>query len=839
MKLIKEKLMFIPAGRGEMFRNPQLLTACMRKTLLTIGLGLALSGITTFSSPAAGASRVMLRGHVPAVVSGLQPQGLLSATKDLNLAIGLPLRNREALTNLLREIYDPASPNFHHYLTPEEFTARFGPTEQDYQKVIDFAKANGLSVVNSHPNRMVLEVIGKSADIGKAFQVTLRTYRHPSENRDFFAPDAEPTVDAALPIQNVSGLNNYLLPRPAFHKMSASGAQPANGSGPGGGYMGSDFRNAYVPGSTLNGAGQIVGLLQFDGYHASDIAAYESLAGLPNVPLQNVLLDGFDGTPGPNNGEVCLDIETSISMAPGLSKVVLFEGYFPNSILSSMASSNQIKQFSASWGYEIDATTEQLYQEIALQGQTFFNASGDGDAWANPGWPVMFPSLDDPYITIVGGTTLTMNGTAASYASETVWNWGFAGDFVWNPDGYAGSSGGISATRPIPSWQTNINMTANQGSTTMRNVPDVALTADNVFVVADGGSQELAGGTSCASPLWAGFMALVNQQAAINGHAPPGFINPALYAIAAGPDYTNCFHDTTTGNNVWPGSANLFYAVPGYDLCTGLGTPNGTNLINALTATGSTNPTNPITPVSPPPPPYGTNLAALNGGNPNGTWELFVQDDKPLDSGTNYNGWILTLTTASPVGQAANLALSMSASVSNVLIGTDFNYFIGVINYGPSTANNVLVSDTLPPGVTLITPQPTSTSGSTVTWNLGTLASGATTNLTLTVQPNSLGTITNYAIASSDAAEPNPADNSTYVAVNVFGAQLSGSYVGGTFHLTVDGQLGQEYIVQASTNLINWVSVYTNPPPYNSPFTYTNSSTASYPALFYRVVTGP
>ena len=839
MKLIKEKLMFIPAGRGEMFRNPQLLTACMRKTLLTIGLGLALSGITTFSSPAAGASRVMLRGHVPAVVSGLQPQGLLSATKDLNLAIGLPLRNREALTNLLREIYDPASPNFHHYLTPEEFTARFGPTEQDYQKVIDFAKANGLSVVNSHPNRMVLEVIGKSADIGKAFQVTLRTYRHPSENRDFFAPDAEPTVDAALPIQNVSGLNNYLLPRPAFHKMSASGAQPANGSGPGGGYMGSDFRNAYVPGSTLNGAGQIVGLLQFDGYHASDIAAYESLAGLPNVPLQNVLLDGFDGTPGPNNGEVCLDIETSISMAPGLSKVVLFEGYFPNSILSSMASSNQIKQFSASWGYEIDATTEQLYQEIALQGQTFFNASGDGDAWANPGWPVMFPSLDDPYITIVGGTTLTMNGTAASYASETVWNWGFAGDFVWNPDGYAGSSGGISATRPIPSWQTNINMTANQGSTTMRNVPDVALTADNVFVVADGGSQELAGGTSCASPLWAGFMALVNQQAAINGHAPPGFINPALYAIAAGPDYTNCFHDTTTGNNVWPGSANLFYAVPGYDLCTGLGTPNGTNLINALTATGSTNPTNPITPVSPPPPPYGTNLAALNGGNPNGTWELFVQDDKPLDSGTNYNGWILTLTTASPVGQAANLALSMSASVSNVLIGTDFNYFIGVINYGPSTANNVLVSDTLPPGVTLITPQPTSTSGSTVTWNLGTLASGATTNLTLTVQPNSLGTITNYAIASSDAAEPNPADNSTYVAVNVFGAQLSGSYVGGTFHLTVDGQLGQEYIVQASTNLFIWVPVYTNPSPFVSPFTYIDSGASNYFDRLYRVVPAP
>src|SRR5664279_4413732 len=147
--------------------------------------------------------------------------------------------------------------------------------------------------------------------------------------------------------------------------------------------MGQDFRNAYLPGVTLKGTGQTVGLLQFDGYNLSDIRTYEGLAGLPNVLLQNILLDGFDGSAGGANVEVCLDIETSISMAPGVSSVVVFEGIFPDSILSAMVSFSGIKQLSSSWGYGQDATTEQLYKELALQGQTFLTASGDGDAWVD------------------------------------------------------------------------------------------------------------------------------------------------------------------------------------------------------------------------------------------------------------------------------------------------------------------------------------------------------------------------------------------------------------------------------------------------------------------------
>ena len=210
---------------------------------------------------------------------------------------------------------------------------------------------------------------------------------------------------------------------------------------------------------------------------------------------------------------------------------------------------------------------------MAAQGQSFFQASGDSDAYTGP---IYFPS-DNPYITQVGGTTLTTSGPGGAWQSETVWNWGY--DPLTGE--YWGSSGGISTQYPIPAWQTNVNMSANQGSRTMRNIPDVALTADNVYV-RSAGLDDNYGGTSCAAPLWAGLTALINEQAAAGGKSPPGFLNPAIYAIGLGTNYARCFHDITTGNNTWSGSPNRFFAVPGYDLCTGWGTPQGAALINAL-----------------------------------------------------------------------------------------------------------------------------------------------------------------------------------------------------------------------------------------------------------------
>jgi hypothetical protein len=517
------------------------------------------------------------------------------------------LRNQAALDALLQQLYDPASPKYHKFLTLEQFTEQFGPTELDYEQVKNFARVNGLVVTGTYGNRLVLDVTGPASAVEKAFHITLRTYRHPTEARDFFAPDTEPTVDAALPVVDVQGLSDFSRPHPKFHRLdaaqAAARATPKSGSAPdgSGAYFGNDFCNAYTPNVTLTGAGQMVGLLEFDGFYSNDIAAYAAAAGggRTNIPIQTVLLDDFGGTPttGVNsaNDEVSLDIEMAMSMAPGLAGIVVFEGnptngyFFPDDVLNSMLSySNTVKQLSSSWswGGEPGTTTTNIFIGMMAVGQSFFEASGDSDAYTTGATSVNgvdnLSNEDVPesclYITLVGGTTLT-TGTGSSYSSETVWNWGY--DSIAGR--YVGSSGGISSFYGIPSWQTNVsNMTGRGGATTNRNIPDVALTADNVYVAYGNGSSEEVGGTSCAAPLWAGFTALVNQQAVAYGKSPVGFINPAIYSLAAGTNYASCFHDVTTGSNTWPSSPNLFYATNGYDLCTGLGTPNGQNLINAL-----------------------------------------------------------------------------------------------------------------------------------------------------------------------------------------------------------------------------------------------------------------
>ena len=542
---------------------------------LRVALGIV---AVTAGLPDAGLARQTLRGHVPAAVTGLRPVERLAATNRLHLAIGLPLRNKAALTQLLEQLYDPASRNYRQYVTPAQFAERFGPTEQDYRALIAFAQTNGLAVAATHPNRVLLDVQGTVPDIERVFHVTLQVYPHPTERRTFYAPDTEPSLDLAVPILGASGLNNYRRPRPNLRlkPLTATAAvTPHAGSGPGGAYRGSDFRAAYVPGVTLTGAGQTLGLLEFDGYFASDISTYLSQAGLASVPLQNVLVGGGSGSAGPDNSEVALDIEMAICMAPGLARILVYEAG-PNSltddVLNRMATDNLAKQLSSSWTWlDSSAFQDQIFQQFAAQGQSFFNASGDSDAYTG----AIDTPADNPYVTVVGGTTLTTTGAGGAWASETVWNDG-AG---------MGSGGGISTVYSLPTWQQDVSMAANRGSSARRNIPDVALVADNAYIVADNGRRYTVGGTSLAAPLWAAFTALVNQQAAANGLSTVGFINPALYALGKGASYAACFHDTTAGNNTSSSSPTRFYAVSGYDLCTGWGTPAGVDLIYALAGT--------------------------------------------------------------------------------------------------------------------------------------------------------------------------------------------------------------------------------------------------------------
>ena len=269
---------------------------CNRAFLLVFSVLGLLGALGT--CPVSGADWKVLAGHVPRELSLLKANGRLAATNQLRLAIGVPLRDPAGLDDFLAQVSDPASPNYRHFLTPEELAARFGPTEADYQAVNDFARTNGLTVTATYVNRLVLDVAGPAASVEKAFHITLHTYRHPTETRDFFAPDTEPTVEVSLPVADIGGLNNMWRPRPKFHRQDTSAKAVAkvvakNGTATDGSYLGQDLRNAYVPGVTLTGAGQMVGLLEFDGFSSNNIVAYENLlTGQPRVPLKTVLLDG-------------------------------------------------------------------------------------------------------------------------------------------------------------------------------------------------------------------------------------------------------------------------------------------------------------------------------------------------------------------------------------------------------------------------------------------------------------------------------------------------------------------------------------------------------------------
>jgi subtilase family serine protease len=329
-------------------------------------------------------------------------------------------------------------------------------------------------------------------------------------------------------------------------------------------------------------------LLELDGYYNSDITTYESQSGLPNVPITIVSLAGSSSFPTGNTNavaEVSLDIEMVIAMAPGLNRLYVFEANNFDTILSSMVSNTQINQFSSSWSVGgFDATGDGLLQQMAAQGQTFFQASGDGDSYIQS---IPWPS-DDPFVTSVGGTLLTTDASS-NYVSESVWNSGFQspgwfGNGAYTNGttvgGYWGSGGGVSTSSSIPLYQQAVNMASVGGSTTKRNIPDVAMPGVNIWVNYFNGLSGSFEGTSCAAPLWAGFAALANQQCANDGKPAIGFINPALYSI--GLSFGFGFHDITSGNNAWPRNTGAFFAGSGYDLCTGWGSPNGSSMIQAL-----------------------------------------------------------------------------------------------------------------------------------------------------------------------------------------------------------------------------------------------------------------
>ncbi len=741
----------------------------------------------------------VLQKHVRPAVSSNQavPLRFMDPTQRLNLAILLPLRNQPELTNLLERLSDPSSADYGHFLSVAQFTEQFGPTKADYRTIVNFAKANGFKVTNTPPNRLLVDINGTVADIEKAFHVTMVVYQHPTENRTFYSPDREPSLDLAIPVSHIAGLNDYSIPRPMYKRVPEGEAIKSNsGSGPGGAFLGGDMRAAYYGSGSLTGSGQSVGLLEFDGYNMSDVTS--SFDGKSNsVAINNVLIDGASAGSDGNDGEQVLDIVQAATMAPGMNQVRVYIAPGTSSIgvgdvdmFNKMATENICKQISVSWGWTPDDTSanEPIFQQMAAQGQNVFVASGDsGKYTGNNNTDYSYPA-EDPYIVAVGGTDLTTSGPGGSWVSETAW---------------ADSSGGPSDdSLPIPSWQSGIANGSNQASTTKRNVPDVAMEGnfDN-YTCSQGSCSGGWGGTSFAAPRWAGYLALVNQQNVINHGTTLGFLNPIIYPIAKGSSYTSNFHDITSGSNGYS-------AVTGYDLVTGWGSPIGATLVTTLTGSGTpsftlsaspssltitqgSNGTSTITvnPVNG----FSGSVTLAASGLPTGVTAGFGTNPTTSTSvltltasGTATTGTATvtitgtsgslqaTTTIALTVNAAASPNFTISASPASLSVaqGSNGTSTITITSQNSFSSATTLTATGLPSGVTAgfgtnpVTPPANGTATSVLTLTASSTATTGTATITVTGTSGSLVHSTTIAltVTSSGGGAQTAVYNSTYKA---------------------------------------------------------------------------
>ncbi len=576
-------------------------------------LALAASGLARARSDAqtlpTSEPRLTLRGNLSPLARQAAAVSRVNAAEITRFSFALPPRNAAQRDALIKSLYTFGDPQFHHFLTPEQFAAQFGPTQADYDAVIAYAKAQGFTIEAAYANRALLTVTAPAARVEKAFSLRLMNYQA-ADKRAFQAPDAEPTLPASVAqiISGIIGLDNANAPQPLV-RIGPPPAPPQNGNpkasalpagigtAPGGGLSPADIKSAYNLNSVSEtGSGQTLGLVEFDGYKASDVTAYENQFGLPHVPLQNVLIDGATGNPtaptmqkptpsGPL--EVTLDIDLMAALAPNASKIIVYEGGSFTTLFNRIASDNLARQISVSWssyGADSDQSSSVLNSEnsalaqMATQGQSVYIASGDeGDhVLTSSSGSTKFGVFDpasQPYAVAVGGTSLTTKSAGGAFQSETTW---------------AGSGGGVSGYWGLPAYQSAVVSAGSGGSASYRNLPDVSLDADpstgySIYytnVYSGGGWFGGVGGTSCAAPLWAAFTAIVNQRRAASGLGTVGFPNPLFYKIGHTPVYTSDFHDVTTGSN------GIFSAVRGYDNATGWGSFNGGALFYDMLVNG-------------------------------------------------------------------------------------------------------------------------------------------------------------------------------------------------------------------------------------------------------------
>ncbi|TMC80780.1 MAG: peptidase S53 [Chloroflexi bacterium] len=546
--------------------------------------------------------RVTLKGQFAPLVQQAHLLQAADANQQLNLSIGLKIRNQADLDSLLQAMYDPQSAQYHQYLTPDQFNQLFAPTSDQVQQVVSFLQSQGLAVTGIAPNNLLIDATGIVAQVQKAFDTQINTYQ--SGNHTFYANATAPSIPGSINqlITSISGLDNSVQYYPLYQRAhmypQAIHAQYTQQhsiqrrlithlAGPGSGYGPKDLAGAYNISQLQNagnlGDNQTVALFELDGYQSSDVVQYLQNYNLGNPSITNVLVDGFNGSAGPG----------------------------ANDTYNKIVTDNKAQVVSTSWGLcetssgvpELQ-TLDTIFKQGAAQGISFFAASGDSGAYdcSDTNLAVDSPA-SDPYVTGVGGTNLQLN--AGAYGSESVWS--NPNSTTRGPKG-AGGGGGLSNTFKQPSWQTGPGV-QNPYSNGFREVPDVTGDADPATgyamycTVTNAGCPSTGwisvGGTSAAAPLWAGITALINQYLQAQGKKVIGYANPALYALFNAHPQFPAFHDITTGNNL------NYPAVTGYDLASGIGSPDVYNMARdfvTLSVGGTPTPTPTSTPTPNPTP---------------------------------------------------------------------------------------------------------------------------------------------------------------------------------------------------------------------------------------------
>jgi kumamolisin len=464
-----------------------------------------------------------------------------------------------------------------HVISREEFAAEYGADPADIKKVEAFARLYDLTIMEVSLARRSVRLGGTVAHMNEAFATQLLVFQSP--NGRFRGRVGTLYVPATLEhvVEGVFGLDARPQARSRFRRRFFTKPLAAGDTS----YTPNQVSALYdYPAGT--GAGQTIGIIELGGgFSSSDLTTYFSNLGFSTTPsVTAVSVDGATnqpaGDPNSADGEVLLDIEVIGSIVPAANIVVYFAPNTDQGFLDAITTAvhdtmNNPSVISISWGGPESTWTsqsltsyDQAFQDAGMLGVTVCVAAGDGgsdDGVGDGMGHVDFPA-SSPNALACGGTRLESSNRTIT--NEVVWNDGASG---------GATGGGVSEVFPLPSYQANAGVppSVNSSNFVGRGVPDVSGDADPAtgYQILVDGTSGVFGGTSAVAPLWSALIALIN---AATGK-PAGFLNPALYSTAGG---TAAFHDITSGTN------GAYQAGPGWDPCTGWGSPDGNQLLQVL-----------------------------------------------------------------------------------------------------------------------------------------------------------------------------------------------------------------------------------------------------------------